>query len=447
MIAKLTKGSGFRGALSYLLDGPKGTERAGARIVGGNMAGIDARQLAREFGALRRLRPTLGKAVCHASLSLAPEDRSVDDKELAHIAQRFMVAMGFQECPYVVVRHEDTKHQHIHIVASRVTTLGQVVSDSRDYERAEKALRELEAMYLLRSPSQSLNARKAGTHAVSKPQLNGGNTMKNELRAAIDEAVRAGNGIKGLWAACETRGVKPVPHISGKRVCGFAFVKDGVRVKGSSLGPLYTWDALRQRFDYDEAEDFPMLQALMGEVDEPFACVVCPDVEGAQAIRDQARRMLDDDYAAQLAERFGTDAAECKRVGRVLEINFRSGGRLMDYGYRVESDDTQPERSARRMVAIALAKGWRSVSFSGGEKFLREAMREAMAAGLQVVPADAWQKAIQDEVTLSLSAAAEEVASGPRSRDAIAARMQALRATYTQEQDETPTHRPRRPTM
>jgi hypothetical protein len=446
VIAKLIKGSGFRGALAYLLDGPKGTKRAGARIVGGNMAGNDARQLAREFGALRKLRPSLGKAVCHASLSLAPEDRSIDDRELAYIAQRFMVAMGFQECPFVVVRHEDTKHQHIHIVASRITTGGQVVSDSRDYERAEKALRELEAMYLLHSPSQSLNTRKAGTHAASKQQPNGGNTMKNELRAAIDEAVRAGNGIKGLWTTCEARGVKPVPYISGKRVCGFAFVKDGVRVKGSSLGPLYTWNALRQRFDYDEAEDFPILMALTGEAAEPLACVVCPDIEGPQAIREQARRTLDDEYASRLAEKFGDDAAECKRVGRVLEINFRSGGRLMDYGYRVECDDTQPERSARRMVAIALAKGWRSVSFSGGEKFLREAMREAIAAGVQVVPADAWQKAIQDEVTLALSACAE-VAEGPRSLDAVAARMQALRGGYTHEQDETPTHRPRRPTM
>ena len=43
MIAKISKGNGFRGALDYLF-------KEDAEIIGGNMIGHDPRSLAREFG-------------------------------------------------------------------------------------------------------------------------------------------------------------------------------------------------------------------------------------------------------------------------------------------------------------------------------------------------------------------------------------------------------------
>ena len=57
MIAKLAKGRGFRGALEYDLEREKGI------LLDTNMAGENPRELAQEFGAIRELRPGLGKAV------------------------------------------------------------------------------------------------------------------------------------------------------------------------------------------------------------------------------------------------------------------------------------------------------------------------------------------------------------------------------------------------
>ena len=136
MIVKLTKGCGFRGVLSYGLDG-RGT------LIGGNMAGRTPRELAHEFGELRRLRPSLGRAVAHYSLSLPPEDRIPDDAEWSAIAERFLRDMGF-DSPFVVIRHDDA-HPHIHIVASRIKFSGDVVSDQNDYRRHEEIARRIEA--------------------------------------------------------------------------------------------------------------------------------------------------------------------------------------------------------------------------------------------------------------------------------------------------------------
>ncbi len=74
MIAKQVKGRGFRGALNYLLKKPE------AELIGGNMLGETPRELAAEFSESRKLRPNLEKAVYHASLSLAPDEKFSDEK-------------------------------------------------------------------------------------------------------------------------------------------------------------------------------------------------------------------------------------------------------------------------------------------------------------------------------------------------------------------------------
>ena len=66
MIAKAVKGRGFRGALAYDLGKDDG------RILDTNMAGESIRELSAEFGAIRKLRPNLERAVLHVSLSAAP---------------------------------------------------------------------------------------------------------------------------------------------------------------------------------------------------------------------------------------------------------------------------------------------------------------------------------------------------------------------------------------
>ncbi|GKG93903.1 hypothetical protein CE91St38_19110 [Desulfovibrionaceae bacterium] len=136
MIAKLVKGKGFRGALEYDLREQKG------HILDTNMGGDNPRELAREFGTVRALRPNLTKAVCHVSISLPPDEKLTDD-QWKDVAGKYLEGMGFKESQYVVTKHTDTEHPHIHILANRVSMAGEVVSDSRDYQRQEAIMRRL----------------------------------------------------------------------------------------------------------------------------------------------------------------------------------------------------------------------------------------------------------------------------------------------------------------
>ena len=80
MIGKIIKGNGFRGALEYDLG------KDGGRLIASNMAGTTPRELAMEFGAVRRVRPNLRKAVLHVSLAACPGDRLSQGKRSAPLA-------------------------------------------------------------------------------------------------------------------------------------------------------------------------------------------------------------------------------------------------------------------------------------------------------------------------------------------------------------------------
>ena len=109
MIAKCIKGKGFRGAAAYDLQPHK------SLLLETNMAGRTPRALAAEFGAIRALRPNLSKAVCHVSLSLHPEE-SLSDEQWCEAAHSWLQGMGFVNNQYVISRHTDAAHAHIHIL-------------------------------------------------------------------------------------------------------------------------------------------------------------------------------------------------------------------------------------------------------------------------------------------------------------------------------------------
>jgi len=89
----------------------------------------------------------------HISLSL-PHGEHLDDKTFYKISEEYMENMGYEEQPYVVVRHTDTKHEHVHIVTTNVREDGKVLGIFNSYRRNIATHQHLEKKYGL-SPSPS----------------------------------------------------------------------------------------------------------------------------------------------------------------------------------------------------------------------------------------------------------------------------------------------------
>lgn len=254
MIAKAIKGKGFRGALAYDLD------KDDRRLLATNMDGENQRELAREFGEIRKLRPTLGRAVLHVSLSAAPGEH-LTDAQWVQIGQRYLRGMGLHENQYLITRHVDTEHEHIHLLVNRIRFDGKVVSDSNDYRRQEALMREIERDYALQ-PVQS--SREVARHAPTKGEIEEGlrtgvPSTRQRLQQLCDGAVAVSRSYSEYAAHLEAAGVALVPVIQmeGARLAGLSYRLDGAMMKGSDLGKGYSPAGLAKRgIDYEKDRNF-----------------------------------------------------------------------------------------------------------------------------------------------------------------------------------------------
>ena len=274
MIGKHIKGKSFRGLLNYLFG------KDGARQIGGNMEGTNPRELAAEFGISRRLNPKVSRAVYHASLSLAHKE-SLDDDTWDEIAQKYLQAMGFDMNQYVVVRHTDRTHEHIHIAASRIQLDGTTVSDSWDDRRSEAVIRKLEQEYNLQSVQPSWEKDKHSPTTGERRQLarTREESVRVRLQRSLDQATHDHPTMPELIERAQEQGVNVrVGYTCTGIVKGISYQLDGVAFSGTHLGKAYTFPGLQkhQGVNYNPKRDDKRIQKLMEQAVEYPTTAVPP---------------------------------------------------------------------------------------------------------------------------------------------------------------------------
>ncbi|MDZ8263520.1 relaxase/mobilization nuclease domain-containing protein [Nostoc sp. ChiQUE01b] len=272
MIGKHIKGKSFRGLLNYLFG------KDGARQIGGNMEGTNPRELAAEFGISRRLNPKVNRVVYHASLSLAHKE-SLDDDTWDEIAQKYLQAMGFDMNQYVVVRHTDRTHEHIHIAASRIQLDGTTVSDSWDDRRSEAVIRKLEQEYNLQSVQPSWEKDKHSPTTGERRHIarTGEESVRVRLQRSLDQATHDHPTMPELIEREQQQGINiRVVYTRTGIVKGISYQLDGVAFSGTHLGKAYTFPGLQKHrgVNYNPKRDDKRIQKLMEQaVENPTPAV------------------------------------------------------------------------------------------------------------------------------------------------------------------------------
>jgi len=393
MIAKLIKGSGFRGALNYIFNGNEKSSNKSAEIVSSNMAGLTPRHLSSEFSALRKLRPTLGKAVCHISLSIPSDDKKLSKQTWGEIAETFIQELGFKDCPFIAVKHNDTDHQHIHILASRIKTNGEVVSDKNDFKRSEDIIRRLENKFGLSAvlPSNQ-TPKKRGKRFKNEKELK--MNKHQEIAKAINQAIVNAKNMNGFIDECEKRGVALKPYLDNTKVKGLSYRYQGEWYKASSIGNEYQWGPLAKQYgqdpDYIHLSVLGRLLKQENIIDNQ--CFMPP--QKPNGTRNEKRNILEPEYLEEVWALFDDELQEAGPRKDCVVFIFKDGGRITDKGDRIYTSAMDDKKSAEVMVKIAILKGWKSVQFKGNKNFIFFAMEEALLNGLEVVPIDEEQKKI-----------------------------------------------------
>lgn len=295
MIVNQKKNASFRSTLEYVL----GKEEA--ILIDTNMGGNTPRQLAAEFAAARRLRPNLKRACGHIIISIPHRDADhddgeyhehLDDEQYVALAKSWLKYMEFQgeglhDSQYLIARHYDTDHEHIHIIASRIRMDGSVVSDSWDYRRSEVVVRQLEKEFGLEAaPCSNLRVATkvreehgiettvSDRSALTRKQKHHNSVtppVKQRLADLIDEVCSDSPSVTQLIFRLQHQGVLVHPQFSTKGLFkeAIAFELDGVKVAGNKLGSAYSFPGLLRKrgVQYDPDRDLPALQAAFsGEV-------------------------------------------------------------------------------------------------------------------------------------------------------------------------------------
>lgn len=277
MKAKVKRGNGFRGVLNYAFGDSKDPE-----IFGGNLTGNNPQELAAEFGIFREMRPSAKNPVWHCSLS-SPSGEVLTADQWRAVTEDFMSIMGMSENPFVFVRHNDTDHDHGHIIASRINLHGELWAGQFEVSKAIRATQQIERDHgLILTPgfiddADTLPEQMATNIGIRNPTKNeieqADRTGEAPARLQLQDIIGAAldDDTKTVFAfidELEAAGVTAVPNVAKTgRMNGFSFEIDGIPFKGSQLGKAFGWKSLQERgIEYEQDRDGPSLVAQADEI-------------------------------------------------------------------------------------------------------------------------------------------------------------------------------------
>lgn len=249
MIAKIGRGSSFRGALNYVLHREHQPE-----IIGGNMGGTNARGLAREFGMSRQLRPEVAQPVEHVSFSWRPDERVTPD-QMREAVHRWLEKMGFDLAAnqHRIVQHRDRGHPHCHVIVSRIRMDDRrlVAQPWREYVRNKEVCRAIEkGMGFQRVPALPRSRGHEWHPTRGEERMlhdRGLASEKEQIKHILHEAAQGRPTMTEFIRRVRQRGVDVRPNIARNgRVSGISYRLDQVAVKGSQLGRSFTWRGLQR---------------------------------------------------------------------------------------------------------------------------------------------------------------------------------------------------------
>ena len=256
MTANQIKGKGFRGALRYNLDK---VNKGVAEVLDYSFAELSEKTIMKEVEFRRMGHPNLKKFFYHTSINFPPYE-NVSNATMKLIAHDYLQLNGFTEHQYLVVRHNDAAHPHMHIMVNRIGANGKVLSDSNDFARSEKALRVLEVKYNL---TQVVSSRQAKVRAATKDELEmmkrtNQPSHKLEMQVIIKNVLNSKQKLTSseFIQALKSKGIDVrFNQASTGYVSGISYSYKRITIKGAKLGNDYKWTTLRNNIDYDQQRD------------------------------------------------------------------------------------------------------------------------------------------------------------------------------------------------
>lgn len=265
MVAKIKSGKSLIGALNY---NEQKVELGKAELIGAAGYFKDTNVLSFYEKLLRltdlaaRNERTRTNAV-HISLNFA-NGENLPDEKLNMIAGNYMTGIGFEDQPYLVYRHKDAGHPHIHIVTTNIKRDGERISlHYLGQNESEKARKATEIKFSLTRAEEQQQQRPDLKAAISTADYGKAETKRvitNILNATIRTykftSIPELNAVLGQYNIQADRGSKDSRMYAREGLVYWILDhqgnKVGVPIKASSVYGKPTLKALEEKFRLNE---------------------------------------------------------------------------------------------------------------------------------------------------------------------------------------------------
>lgn len=187
MVAKVITGKTIRGVLSYNENKAK---EGKAALIGGEGFHDDLNLLSfheklARFTYQMHKNPGVKTNAVHISLNFHEKDKLTDER-LNNISQAYLDKIGFGEQPFLIYRHFDAAHPHVHLVTTNVKVDGARI-DLHNIGRnsSEKARRQIETEFNL----TKADGRKPDAQYLRPVDLAAAEYGKSETKRSISNIV------------------------------------------------------------------------------------------------------------------------------------------------------------------------------------------------------------------------------------------------------------------
>ena len=260
MMAKIVKGSDFKGVVDYILDKGKGTQ-----VVAYDGLFMENKEtIAMSFNAQSQMNNKVTKPVGHIALSFSKEDEPrLTNRLMAGIALEYMERMGIRDTQFLIARHFDKEHPHVHIAFNRIDNNGNTISDRNERLRSTRICKELTQKYGLHMAN--------GKDNVKRERLKEPDKTKYELYDILKTEVgRCGNW-NVLVANLKRQGVEVLFKHKGQtdEIQGVVFTKNGYRFNGSKVDRCFSYSKIDTTLRRNRHEERMGMTAKMYEVATP----------------------------------------------------------------------------------------------------------------------------------------------------------------------------------
>lgn len=283
MVAKITIPKSIEAALNY---NEKKVQKGTATCLHAANYLKDAKnmnfyQKLNGFERLNSLNERAATKTLHVSLNFDPSEK-LSENRLLEIASVYMDKIGFGEQPFLVYRHEDAGHPHIHIVSTTIREDGSRINTHNiGRNQSEKARKEIEQLYGLVKAERQKQLRSPGMKPVDAEKVIYG---KSETKRSISNVVGAVfsqykfcslpefNAALKQFNVVADRGREEGRIYKNRglvyRILDADWNKVGVPIKASSIGCKPILDNLEKKFEANENNKESLKPFVRAKLDE-----------------------------------------------------------------------------------------------------------------------------------------------------------------------------------